>query len=109
MRLPRPPCPTNSKALSKELGPKGIRVVRVSPGWVETEAAVHLAKRLAEQAGTDYEGGKLIIMNSLGGIPLGRPSKPEEVADLIAFLASSRASSITGTECVIDGGTLPTV
>jgi NAD(P)-dependent dehydrogenase (short-subunit alcohol dehydrogenase family) len=98
-----------SKALSKELGPKGIRVVRVSPGWVETEAAVHLAKRLAEQAGTDYEGGKLIIMNSLGGIPLGRPSKPEEVADLIAFLASSRASSITGTECVIDGGTLPTV
>jgi NAD(P)-dependent dehydrogenase (short-subunit alcohol dehydrogenase family) len=98
-----------SKALSKELGPKGIRVVRVSPGWVETEAAVHLAKRLAEQAGTDYEGGKQIIMNSLGGIPLGRPAKPEEVADLIAFLASSRASSITGTECVIDGGTLPTV
>jgi NAD(P)-dependent dehydrogenase (short-subunit alcohol dehydrogenase family) len=98
-----------SKALSKEVGPKGIRVVRVSPGWVETEAAVHLAKRLAEQAGTDYEGGKQIIMNSLGGIPLGRPAKPEEVADLIAFLASSRASSITGTECVIDGGTLPTV
>jgi NAD(P)-dependent dehydrogenase (short-subunit alcohol dehydrogenase family) len=98
-----------SKALSKEVGPKGIRVVRVSPGWVETEAAVQLAKRLAEQAGTDYEGGKQIIMNSLGGIPLGRPAKPEEVADLIAFLASSRASSITGTECVIDGGTLPTV
>jgi NAD(P)-dependent dehydrogenase (short-subunit alcohol dehydrogenase family) len=98
-----------SKALSKEVGPKGIRVVRVSPGWVETEAAVHLAKRLAEQAGTDYEGGKQIIMNSLGGIPLGRPAKPEEVADLIVFLASSRASSITGTECVIDGGTLPTV
>ena len=97
-----------SKALSKEVGPKGIRVVRVSPGWVEAEAAVHLAKRLAEQAGTDYEGGKQIIMDGLGGIPLGRPAKPKEVADLIAFLASPRAASITGTEYVIDGGTVPT-
>src|SRR5712671_5607128 len=47
---------TYSKALSKEITPKGIRVVRVSPGWVETEAAVALAERLAAQAGTDYEG-----------------------------------------------------
>jgi NAD(P)-dependent dehydrogenase (short-subunit alcohol dehydrogenase family) len=100
---------TYSKALSKEVAPKGIRVVRVSPGWVETEAAVRLAQRLAQQAGTDYEGGKQIIMKSLGGIPLGRPAKPEEVADLIAFLVSPRAASITGTEYVIDGGTVPTV
>jgi NAD(P)-dependent dehydrogenase (short-subunit alcohol dehydrogenase family) len=99
---------TYSKSLSKEVTPKGIRVVRVSPGWIETEAAVALAERLAEQAGTDYEGGKQIIMKSLGGIPLGRPAKPEEVADLIAFLVSPRASSITGTEYVIDGGTVPT-
>ena len=99
---------TYSKSLSKEVTPKGIRVVRVSPGWVETEAAVNLASRLADQAGTDYEGGKQIIMNSLGGIPLGRPAKPEEVADLIAFLVSPRAASITGTEYVIDGGTVPT-
>lgn len=99
---------TYSKALSKEVTPKGIRVVRVSPGWVETEASIHLAERLAEQAGTDYEGGKQIIMNSLGGIPLGRPARPSEVADLIAFVASPRAGSITGTELVIDGGTIPT-
>jgi NAD(P)-dependent dehydrogenase (short-subunit alcohol dehydrogenase family) len=98
-----------SKALSKEVSPKGVRVVRVSPGWVETEAAVRLATRLAEQTGTDYEGGKQVIMNGLGGIPLGRPAKPEEVADLIAFLASPRAASITGTEYIIDGGTVPTV
>jgi NAD(P)-dependent dehydrogenase (short-subunit alcohol dehydrogenase family) len=97
-----------SKALSKEVSPKGVRVVRVSPGWVETEAAVRLATRLAEQAGTDYEGGKRIIMNGLGGIPLGRPAKPKEVADLIAFVASPRAASITGTEYIIDGGTVPT-
>jgi NAD(P)-dependent dehydrogenase (short-subunit alcohol dehydrogenase family)/DNA-binding transcriptional regulator YhcF (GntR family) len=100
---------TYSKALSKEVTPKGIRVIRVSPGWVETEAAVALAERLATQAGTDYEGGKQIIMNGLGGIPLGRPAKPEEVADLIAFLVSPLAASITGTEYVIDGGTVPTV
>jgi len=100
---------TYSKALSKEVTPKGIRVVRVSPGWVETEAAVSLAERLAAQAGTDYEGGKQIIMNGLGGIPLGRPAKPKEVADLIAFLVSPRAASITGAEYVIDGGTVPTV
>ena len=100
---------TYSKALSKEVTPKGVRVIRVSPGWVETEAAVGLAQRLAAQAGTDYEGGKKIIMNALGGIPLGRPAKPKEVADLIAFLVSPRAASITGTEYVIDGGTVPTV
>lgn len=100
---------TYSKSLSKEVAPRGVRVVRVSPGWVETEASVHLAVRLAEQAGTDYEGGKQIIMKSLGGIPLGRPSRPREVADLIAFVVSPRAGSITGTEYVIDGGTVPTV
>jgi NAD(P)-dependent dehydrogenase (short-subunit alcohol dehydrogenase family) len=100
---------TYSKSLSKEVTPKGIRVVRVSPGWVETEAAVALAERIADNAGVDYEGGKQIIMNALGGIPLGRPAKPAEVADLIAFLVSPRAASISGTEYVIDGGTVPTV
>ncbi len=99
---------TYSKSRSKEVAPKGIRVMRVSPGWVETEAATALAERLAEQGGTDYEGGRQIIMKALGGIPLGRPTKPNEVADLIAFLASPRASSITGAEYVIDGGTVPT-
>ena len=99
---------TYSKSLSKEVTPKGIRVVRVSPGWVETEAAVRLAERLADQSGTDYEGGKQIIMQSLGGIPLGRPARPQEVADLISFLVSPKAASITGTEIVIDGGTVPT-
>ena len=99
---------TYSKSLSKEVTPRGIRVVRISPGWVETEAAVRLAERLAAEAGTDYEGGKQIIMRALGGIPLGRPATPREVADLIAFVASPRAGSITGTEYVIDGGTVPT-
>ena len=99
---------TYSKALSKEAAPRGVRVVRVTPGWIDTEASVALADRLAAEAGTDREGGRRIIMDALGGIPLGRPSSPEEVANLIAFLASPRAGSITGTEVVIDGGTIPT-
>ena len=97
-----------SKGLSKEVSPKGIRVVRVSPGWVETEAAVRLVNRLANANGTDYAGAQKALMASLGGIPIGRPAKPSEVADLVAFLASPRAASITGTEYVIDGGTVPT-
>lgn len=100
---------TYSKALSKQVSPKGVRVVRVSPGWIETESSVELAGRLAAEHGVDIDSGKQMIMDSLGGVPIGRPSKPEEVANLIAFLASDRAGTITGTEYVIDGGTVPTV
>ncbi|MGO4154617.1 SDR family oxidoreductase [Cupriavidus sp. YAF13] len=97
-----------SKALSKEVSPKGVRVVRVSPGWVETDAAAGLVAEIARQRGIDMEGARKIIMDSLGGIPLGRPCSPREVAELIGFLVSGRASAITGTEYVIDGGTVPT-
>lgn len=99
---------TYSKALAREISPKGVRVVRVSPGWIETEASVELATRLGADHGDDAEHGKKMIMESLGGIPIGRAAKPDEVASLIAFLASDRAGSITGTEYVIDGGTIPT-
>lgn len=100
---------TYSKSLSKEVSPKGVRVMRVSPGWIETEASVGLATRLAAESGVGIEQGKQMIMDSLGGIPIGRASTPEEVASLIAFLASDRAGTITGAEYVIDGGTVPTV
>lgn len=99
---------TYSKSLSKEVAPKGVRVVRVSPGWIETEASVDLARRLAAEHGVSVEQGRQMIMQSLGGVPIGRPSRPEEIASLIAFLASDRAGTITGTEYVIDGGTVPT-
>jgi NAD(P)-dependent dehydrogenase (short-subunit alcohol dehydrogenase family) len=59
--------------------------------------------------GTDFETARTVLMASLGGIPIDRPAKPREVADLIAFLVSPRAASITGTEYVIDDGTAPAV
>jgi NAD(P)-dependent dehydrogenase (short-subunit alcohol dehydrogenase family) len=99
---------TYSKSLSKEVSSKGVRVVRVSPGWIASPDANGLALRIADEAGIGYDEAVQVIMNSLGGIPLGRPAEPREVADLIAFLASDRATSITGTEHVIDGGTIPT-
>jgi len=54
-----------SKGLSKEVSPKGIRVIRVSPGWVETEAAVQLVNRLAEEGGTDYEGARKFYVRAI--------------------------------------------
>lgn len=100
---------TYSKALSKEVGPKGVRVNVVSPGWIYTEAADALVQRLAASSGGTPEAARQGNLEALGGIPLGRPARPEEVAELIAFLASDRASAIHGAEYVIDGGTIPTV
>ncbi len=98
---------TYSKGLSKELGPKGIRVNTVAPGFIETAAAHRLIARLAEKAGTGEDAARQGLMDSLGGIPIGRPGRPEEVAELVAFLVSERAASINGSEYVIDGGTVP--
>lgn len=98
-----------SKSLSKEISPKGIRVNVVSPGWVSTEASIAFVERIAETNKISIEQATQSVMDGLGGIPIGRPAKPSEVAELIAFLSSDRAASITGQEYIIDGGTIPTI
>lgn len=97
-----------SKSLSKEFSPQGIRVNRVAPGFIQTTAADAMMENIAKVTGS-FESALQSVMDALGGIPLGRPGFPEEVGELVAFLASDRAASITGAEYVIDGGTVPTV
>lgn len=98
-----------SKGLSKELGPQGIRVNTVSPGYTATVAAERLVERIAEAGGTDLVTARENILRSLGGIPIGRPNRPDEVAHLIGFLASNLSGSIHGADLVIDGGNIPTL
>lgn len=98
-----------SKGLSKEVSPKGIRVLTVSPGWIMTDASKRMMERIAESSGSSVDDATQSVMDALGGIPFGRPAQPEEVAELIGFLVSPRANYLTGTEYVIDGGTTPTI
>lgn len=100
---------TYSKSISKELGPKGVRVNAVSPGWIMTESSVDMLKRLQVANGGTVEQARQVVLDALGGIPLGRAAEPAEVADLIAYLASDRATAIHGAEFIIDGGTVRTV
>ncbi|MDP1617643.1 SDR family oxidoreductase [Phenylobacterium sp.] len=100
---------TYSKSISKELGPKGVRVNSVSPGWIMTDGADVFLQRLQEANGGTLEDARQLVLKGLGGIPIGRGAEPLEVAEAIAFLASDRASSIHGAELVVDGGTIPTV
>lgn len=98
-----------SKSLSNEVSPKGVRVLTVSPGFIQTTAAERMAERLAESSGSTFDEAIQGIIDALGGIPMGRPAMPAEVAELVGFLVSPRAAYLTGTEYVIDGGTIPTV
>jgi NAD(P)-dependent dehydrogenase (short-subunit alcohol dehydrogenase family) len=98
-----------AKALSQELGPKGIRINSVSPGPVETDlwlgdrgvaATVGAAAGIAPQAVRDQAAAV---------IATGRFSTPEEVAALVAVLASPRTANVTGSNYVVDGGLVKTM
>jgi NAD(P)-dependent dehydrogenase (short-subunit alcohol dehydrogenase family) len=98
-----------SKSLSNEVSQQGVRVVTVSPGFIETKATAGFIQNIADAGGTDLATARQSLIDALGGIPMNRPGRPEEVAELVAFLVSDRAAYINGTEYVIDGGTIPTV
>lgn len=100
---------TYSKSISKELGPKGVRVNAVSPGWIMTEATGDFLDMLRAANGGTIEDARQSVLDALGGISIGRGAEPDEVADLIAYLAADRAAAIHGAEFVIDGGTIGTV
>lgn len=96
----------DSKALSNELAPKGIRVNAVCPGHIETESAYRMAVEIGEMQGVTVDEARAQIMASIGGIPRGAPGRPTDVGELVAFLVSDRAAYINGAEYVIDGGSV---
>jgi NAD(P)-dependent dehydrogenase (short-subunit alcohol dehydrogenase family) len=101
-----------TKALSQELGPRGIRVNAVSPGPVSTDLWLGengVAQTVAKVMGVDAETARAKVVASIGGFATGRFTTPEEVAALVVMLASERTANVTGTNFVIDGGLIKTI
>ena len=98
-----------AKALSQELGPKGIRINSVSPGPVATDLWLGdhgVAATVGAATGVDPDA---VRAQATAGMPTGRFTRPEEVATLVALLASPRTANVTGSNYVIDGGLIKTM
>ncbi len=96
------------KALSKEVGPKGIRVNTISPGPVATDlwlGAGGVAQTVSHATGARPED---VASQAAGQMVTGRFTQPSEIADVVLFLASGNAGNITGADFTIDGGLVPT-
>jgi len=94
--------------LAKEYAGQGVRVVGVAPGPVDTPLWLGPDGVAAQASALSADDAESIVAAARQGVPIGRFSSAEEVADLITFLASQRAGSITGTTVTIDGGVTPT-
>jgi NAD(P)-dependent dehydrogenase (short-subunit alcohol dehydrogenase family) len=100
-----------TKALSQELGPRGIRINAVSPGPVSTDLWLGeggVAQTVAKAMGVDAETARAKVIAGIGGFATGRFTTPEEVATLVVLLASERTGNVTGSNFVIDGGLIKT-
>ena len=98
-----------AKALSQELGPRGIRVNSVSPGPVATDLWLGehgVAATIAAASGVDADA---VRNEAIASMPTGRFTTPEEVATLVAVLASPLTGNVTGSNYVIDGGLVKTM
>ncbi|MFD5383779.1 SDR family oxidoreductase [Streptomyces sp. NPDC127074] len=95
-----------SRELATEVGEHGVRVVCVLPGFVATEGAVQHLQRIADRQGIGVAEVQRQIVDHLN-VPMGRPGDPEDVAEMIAFLASGRAKWLTGAQFQVDGGIIP--
>jgi NAD(P)-dependent dehydrogenase (short-subunit alcohol dehydrogenase family) len=99
---------TYSKGLARGVAKDGVRVTMISPGFIETSGAHGMIMDISKGTGISEEAARQQIMDMLGGIPVGRPGTPEEVAELACFLASDRAGFVIGVDYILDGGTMPT-
>ncbi|WP_329455082.1 oxidoreductase [Streptomyces sp. NBC_01497] len=99
---------TYSRELATAVGEHGVRVVCVLPGFVVTEGAVGHLQQMADGQGVGLDEIKRQIVDHLK-VPMGRPGEPEDVAEMIAFLASGRAKWLTGAQFRVDGGIIPAV
>ncbi len=90
-----------AKTLSRELAPEGITVNNVCPGNIATERLVSLIEERAKQDGVSMEEA---IQIEERRIPMGHLGDPDDVANMVVFLASAKAHYITGTTIQVDGG-----
>jgi NAD(P)-dependent dehydrogenase (short-subunit alcohol dehydrogenase family) len=90
-----------TRSLATELGPKGITVNAVCPGFTETAMLEHTLKKIAAVSGRDEEAAAAVL---LARNPLGRFVRPDEVAEAVAWLCRPSSAAINGQSIVIDGG-----
>lgn len=95
-----------SRELATDVGRHGVRVLSVVPGFILTEGAHEHLSTMADAQGATLDDVSQQIVDHLG-VPMGRPGEPDDVAEMIAFLASDRAKWLTGAQYRVDGGILP--